>query len=85
MEEQITLRLPKALARSLAQRAKKRGVPKSQLVREAVSRYLSEREPLSDEDFARAWKKHIGSVDIDYDAALTDPIARQIYDHNFRT
>src|ERR1043166_9079700 len=39
--DHLTLRLPEALARSLARRARARGGPKSQLVREAVGRYLS--------------------------------------------
>jgi hypothetical protein len=36
----LTLRLPASLARALARRARERGVPKSQLAREAVTRYL---------------------------------------------
>ena len=37
----LTLRLPIALARALAKWAAARGVPKSQVAREAVLRYLS--------------------------------------------
>ena len=37
----LTLRLPADLARALALWARSRGVPKSQLVREAVARYLA--------------------------------------------
>ena len=40
-DDHLTLRLPQALARALARWARERGVPKSQLVREAVGRYLS--------------------------------------------
>jgi len=40
-ESHLTLRLPADLARALEQRARARGVPKSQLAREAVARYLS--------------------------------------------
>ena len=36
----LTLRLPRELARALARWARARGVPRSQVVREAVSRYL---------------------------------------------
>jgi len=36
----LTLRLAAELARALARRARERGVPKSQLAREAVSAYL---------------------------------------------
>ncbi len=41
----LTLRLPAALARALARRARERGVPKSQLAREAVTRYLEPDPP----------------------------------------
>lgn len=84
MESQITLRLPKALARALSQRAKARGVPKSQLVREAVARYMSEPEPLSEAEFMERARQFIGSIHGDQDAMLADPIARQMYEHNFR-
>jgi hypothetical protein len=39
-DSHLTLRLPSELARALARRARARGVPKSQLAREAVIRYL---------------------------------------------
>lgn len=41
MEDQVTFRLPRAVARVLARRARERGVPKSQLVREALETYLA--------------------------------------------
>ena len=37
----LTLRLPRELARALAQWARAHGLPKSQVAREAVARYLS--------------------------------------------
>jgi predicted transcriptional regulator len=37
----LTLRLAADLARALARRARERGLPRSQLVREAVIRYLA--------------------------------------------
>jgi hypothetical protein len=40
-DDHLTLRLPRELARALARWARERGVPKSQLAREAVARYLS--------------------------------------------
>jgi hypothetical protein len=40
-DSHLTLRLPAALARLLARSARARGVPKSQLAREAVGRYLN--------------------------------------------
>ena len=40
-DSHLTLRLPADLARALARWARSRRVPKSQLVREAVTRYLA--------------------------------------------
>jgi len=84
MDSQITLRLPKDLAKALAQRAKAQGVPKSQLVREAVMKYVAEPEPESDEAFFARNRHFIGSLSLDHDAMMADPIARQMYEHNFR-
>ncbi len=39
-DSHLTLRLPARLARALARWARARGVPKSQVAREAVARYL---------------------------------------------
>jgi len=88
MDSQITLRLPKELARALTKRAKARGVPKSQLVREAVARYVAEPEPLSDEEFRARYDAFVGSATSApgaHEAAMTDdPMYRQIYENNFR-
>jgi metal-responsive CopG/Arc/MetJ family transcriptional regulator len=84
MDSQITLRLPKDLARAIARRAKARGAPKSQLVREAVSKYLAEPEAESDEAFWERTRHFIGSLEGDQEAMMADPIARQMYEHNFR-
>jgi hypothetical protein len=58
----LTLRLPADLARALARLARSRAVPKSQLVREAVARYLApssapaERPPaVTARTFAERW------------------------------
>lgn len=40
-DSHLTLRLPAGLARALARWASARGVPKSQVAREAVARYLA--------------------------------------------
>jgi hypothetical protein len=40
-DDHLTLRLPRELARALARWARERGLPKSQLAREAVARYLA--------------------------------------------
>jgi len=84
MDSQITLRLPKELARALAKRAKAQGVPKSQLVRESVVKYLAEPERESDEEYWARNRHFIGSLTLDHQAMMDDPIARQIYEHNFR-
>jgi hypothetical protein len=44
-DDHLTLRLPHQLAQALARWARERGVPKSQLAREAVVRYLSLTSP----------------------------------------
>ncbi len=46
-DEHLTLRLPRDLARALTRWAREHGVPKSQVVREAVTRYClpATREP----------------------------------------
>ncbi len=84
MDSQLTLRLPRELARELSRRARARGVAKSQLVREAVARYISEPEPLTDADFLSRVTSFIGSLEGDQKAMAADPIARRMHDHNFR-
>lgn len=85
MDSQITLRLPRELDRALNKRAKARGVPKSQLVREAVARYIAEPEAMSEEEFQRIAESFVGCLELDHEAMMADPIARQIYEHNTRT
>jgi predicted DNA-binding protein len=85
-DEQVTLRLPRELARQLARRARELGEPKSHVVREALQKYLAP-EPLIEIDPAAAWErvKHmVGAYTFDEDAIERDPIARQIRDHNWR-
>lgn len=45
MADQTSFRLPADMLRDLAQAAKQRGVPKSQLVREALELYLANANP----------------------------------------
>ncbi|MBL8996296.1 MAG: ribbon-helix-helix protein, CopG family [Gemmatimonadetes bacterium] len=60
-EEAVSVRLPRELARALERSAAARGVPKSAVVREAVSQYLIDPPPrpavrlVSGADLARAW------------------------------
>jgi hypothetical protein len=61
-DSHLTLRLPAALARLLARSARARGVPKSQLAREAVGRYLAPADEslgaasCTAHDLARRWR-----------------------------
>ncbi|GBD31166.1 hypothetical protein HRbin33_00114 [bacterium HR33] len=85
VSHQITLRLPAKLARALRRRARARGVPASQVVREALSRYLAEeREPVEGEG---AWERVaplVGAVEIDRAALEADEMRRRIREHNWR-
>ena len=85
MKNQVTFRLPRDLASALARHARQRGVPKSQLVREAIEGYLAstgtEAGPMD------PWQRiapFIGSVRLDPAAAERDALARQIRKHNWR-
>jgi metal-responsive CopG/Arc/MetJ family transcriptional regulator len=84
MESQLTLRLPRDLARELARAAKARGLKKSQVVREAVAEYLARRQEETPEQRWERVKHFVGSVELDYEKLMADPIARQMYEHNFR-
>lgn len=62
-DDHLTLRLPAALARALERWARERGVPKSQVARDAVVRYLSPAGKVADQpvspvtaaELARRW------------------------------
>lgn len=78
----LTLRLPAALARALARRARDRGVAKSQLAREAVTRYLELERPssvptMTASEFALRWAglPHLSPEDA---STLADDIASGI-------
>ena len=68
----LTLRLPAALARLLDRRARERDLPRSQVVREAVSEYLAPASApsgamasVSGRDLAQVWPSlpHLGEAD----------------------
>lgn len=83
-DDQLTLRVPAALARALARRAKARDVPKSQLVREALERYLADRAPVEP---AAVWERaapFAGSVSLRHRASDRDALAAQVRSHNWR-
>lgn len=83
-DDQLTLRVPHALARALERRARERDTPKSQLVREALERYLAEvpaAEPRA------VWERvapMVGSVALDRAATERDALAAQLRAHNWR-
>lgn len=85
MDEQLTFRLPRDVARLLARRARERGVPRSQLVREAVAVYLArpaaETGPI---DRRQRIAPYVGAVTLDPAAIERDALARQIRRHNWR-
>lgn len=83
-DDQLTLRLPRDLARQLAKRAREQRVNKSHVVREALTAYLATTPPV---DSRAAWERvrHlVGSARLDHDAIDADPLARQLYEHNWR-
>jgi hypothetical protein len=83
-DAQLTLRLPRALARMLAKRARERAVPKSQLVREALESYFVTPAGV---DGGLAWQRVaplVGSIKLDAAAVERDGLARQIREHNWR-
>ncbi len=85
MEEQVTFRLPRDVARVLARRARERGVPKSQLVREALATYLgsstAEAGPI---DVRQRIAPFLGAVTLDRAAIERDALAQRIRQHNWR-
>jgi metal-responsive CopG/Arc/MetJ family transcriptional regulator len=83
MSEQLSLRLPADLARAIRKLARERGVPRAAVVREALEAYLA--SPAVDRSkAAERLAPYLGSVELDYEAIRNDPIADQIYRHNWR-
>jgi len=82
-DDQVTLRLPRELARSLARTARARGVPKSQLVREALQAYLVTETAAEGEAWARV-APLVGSLALDPTAVEREALSRQMRSHNWR-
>ena len=85
MNDTVSFRLPRDLSRSLAKLARERGVPKSQLVREAIERYIAaDEQPGGAMTVRERLAPYVGLVTLDYDALASDPVAQQIRDRNSR-
>lgn len=85
MDDQLTFRIPQELAQALNRTARMRGVPKSQLVREALREYLGHRLAAPDRaTILERLEAYRGIAALDHAAIQADPIARQIYEHNWR-
>ncbi len=84
MADQTSFRLPDTLARALARAAETRGIPKSQVVREALEQYLAEGEPLPTGQVRERSAPYLGALKLDECRAVTDPSARLIRERNWR-
>ncbi len=85
VDDQVTFRIPKELARALIRSAQMRGVPKSQLLREALREYLGHRSAAPDRaTILERLEAYRGIASLDHAAIEADPVARQIYEHNWR-
>ena len=85
MDDQLSFRIPRELVRALRRTADERGVPKSQLVREALQAYLMAPAPgRSAEPLPAHARSLIGSVRLDRAAAERDELAARIRRHNWR-
>jgi hypothetical protein len=86
MEEQVTFRLPREVARALARRAQERRVPKSLVVREALEAYLGTGGTGAEAvDPRQRIAPFVGAVTLDRSAIDRDEIARQIRRRNWRS
>jgi hypothetical protein len=85
MDDQLTFRIPKELSRALTQSARERRVPRAQLVREALRQYLGHGTAAPDRaTILKRLEAYRGIAPLDMDAIKADPVARQIYEHNWR-
>ena len=83
-DDQITLRLPRALARVLADRARKRAVSKSLLVREALEAYLLATPAAAPGSTWQRVGELVGSIALDPAAIERDALTQQMRAHNWR-
>lgn len=83
-DEQLTLRLPHALLRDIDRRARSLGVPKAQVVREALAAYLAAPAESDPSASVRVVSGLVGSLALDPEAIERDEIAARIRRHNWR-
>jgi hypothetical protein len=83
-DDQITLRLPHSLAGEIARQARERGVPRSQLVREALQAYLADGVPADPDASWRRVAPLVGTLALDPASVERDAIASQVRAHNWR-
>lgn len=84
-DDQLTLRLPQQLLRDIDHLAQSRGVPKAQVVREALAAYLAAPGAPGPESALEAVAPMIGSLALDPRAIERDAIASRVRRHNWRT
>lgn len=84
MADQTSFRLPSEMLRALSRLARRRGVPKSQLVREALEQYLAAaaQRPATPLSVRERSAPYIGSISLP--DAPSDDITVRIRRHNWR-
>ena len=83
-DEQLTLRLPHELLRDIDRRARALGVPKAQVVREALAAYLAAPAEADPAAPLQAVSALIGSLALDPQAIERNEIAARVRRHNWR-
>ncbi len=83
-DEQLTLRLPRDLLRDIDRRARALGVPKAQVVRDALAAYLAPPAEADADAPLRAISALVGSLALDPQAIERDEIAARVRRHNWR-
>lgn len=84
MDDQLSLRLPADLAKALERESRERGVPRSQMVREAVQAYLG--APVVSPGMT-TWDRiapYQGALSRNPEDAEASEIARRVRQHNWR-
>lgn len=82
-DEQVTLRVSTELSRRLRQQARARGVPASQIVREALQAYLAGPPADAADTWARV-APLVGSLAVDQAELEGDALTAQLRAHNWR-